>query len=103
MGLHDGASRRTRLLASSPLRVAAAAFLAWHDVDEEIEHIVFRESGAMSLRCRVRRLLSSACIQARIVSSVIKMSHPWAKKNRCCGDHFYLWIGFHDFLNACKG
>jgi hypothetical protein len=35
-------------------------------------------ADAMSERCSVRRLFSSACIQARIVNSVMKMSHPFA-------------------------
>ena len=33
---------------------------------------------AMSLRCKVRLLFSSAWIQARMVSSVMKMSQPFA-------------------------
>lgn len=33
---------------------------------------------AISDRCKVRRLFSSAWIHARIVSSVMKMSHPLA-------------------------
>lgn len=35
---------------------------------------------AISERCKVRRLFSSACIQARMVNSVMKMSHPLANK-----------------------
>lgn len=35
---------------------------------------------AMSLRCSVLRLFSSAWIHARIVSSVMKMSQPLAKR-----------------------
>lgn len=35
-------------------------------------------ADAMSERWRVRRLFSSACIQARIVSSVMKISQPFA-------------------------
>jgi hypothetical protein len=35
---------------------------------------------AISDLCNVLRLFSSACIQARIVSSVMKMSHPFAKR-----------------------
>jgi len=35
---------------------------------------------AMSDRCRVRRLFSSAWIQARMVSSVMKISQPLAKR-----------------------
>lgn len=37
-------------------------------------------AAAISDRCRVRRLLSSAWIHARIVSSVMKMSQPLAKR-----------------------
>lgn len=37
-------------------------------------------AAAMSDRWRVRRLLSSACIQARMVNSVMKMSHPLANR-----------------------
>jgi len=40
----------------------------------------FVNADAMSDRCRVRRLFSSAWIHARIVSSVMKMSHPFAKR-----------------------
>lgn len=40
----------------------------------------FAKAEAMSDLCSVLRLFSSACIQARIVSSVIKMSHPFAKR-----------------------
>ena len=39
----------------------------------------FASAQAMSDRCSVRRLFSSACIQARIVSSVMKISQPLAK------------------------
>lgn len=39
---------------------------------------LFARAEAISDRCRVRRLFSSACIQARIVSSVMKMSQPFA-------------------------
>lgn len=38
------------------------------------------KADAMSDRWSVRRLFSSACIQARMVSSVIKMSQPFANK-----------------------
>lgn len=37
-------------------------------------------AAAISDLCRVRRLLSSACIQARMVNSVMKMSQPLAKR-----------------------
>lgn len=37
-------------------------------------------ADAMSERWRVRRLFSSACIHARMVSSVIKMSQPLANR-----------------------
>jgi len=39
---------------------------------------LFANALAMSLRCSVLRLFSSACIQARMVSSVMKMSQPFA-------------------------
>ena len=39
---------------------------------------LFANADAISLRCSVRRLFSSACIHARIVSSVMKMSQPLA-------------------------
>lgn len=37
-------------------------------------------AAAMSDRCKVRRLLSSAWIHARMVSSVMKISHPFANR-----------------------
>ena len=40
----------------------------------------FASAEAISERCSVLRLFSSAWIQARIVSSVMKMSHPLANK-----------------------
>lgn len=40
----------------------------------------FAKADAMSERCRVRLLFSSAWIQARIDSSVMNMSHPLANK-----------------------
>lgn len=40
---------------------------------------LFANADAISERCSVRRLFSSAWIQARIVSSVIKISQPFAK------------------------
>lgn len=43
-------------------------------------------AAAMSDRWRVRRLLSSAWIQARIVSSVIKISQPLANKMGASAD-----------------
>ena len=41
---------------------------------------------AISERWRVRRLFSSACIQARIVSSVMKISHPFANSMGASAD-----------------
>ena len=41
---------------------------------------LLERAEAMSLRCSVRRLFSSAWIQARMVSSVMKMSQPLAKR-----------------------
>lgn len=38
------------------------------------------KAAAMSDRWRVRLLLSSACIHARMVNSVMKMSQPLAKR-----------------------
>jgi hypothetical protein len=40
----------------------------------------FESAAAISDRCRVRLLLSSAWIQARMVNSVMKMSQPLANK-----------------------
>lgn len=39
---------------------------------------LFVSADAMSERCNVRRLFSSACIQARIVNSVMNISQPFA-------------------------
>lgn len=41
---------------------------------------LFARADAMSDLCSVRRLFSSAWIHARIVSSVMKMSHPFANR-----------------------
>lgn len=40
----------------------------------------FASADAISDLCSVRRLFSSACIQARMVSSVMKMSQPLANR-----------------------
>lgn len=40
---------------------------------------LFASAAAMSLRCSVRLLFSSACIQARMVSSVMNVSQALAK------------------------
>lgn len=40
----------------------------------------FARAAAMSDRCKVRRLLSSACIQARMVNSVMNTSQPLANR-----------------------
>lgn len=40
----------------------------------------FASAEAMSERCKVLRLFSSAWIHARIVNSVMKMSQPFANK-----------------------
>lgn len=44
------------------------------------------KAAAMSDLCRVLRLLSSACIHARIVSSVMKTSQPLANKMGASAD-----------------
>lgn len=62
------------------------------------------KAAAMSLLCRVRLLLSSACIQARIVSSVMKMSQPLANSMGASAD-IILTSGsaFMTFLIRARG
>ena len=64
----------------------------------------FARADAMSDRCSVRRLFSSACIQARIVSSVMKMSHPLANRMGASAD-IILTSGsaFMTFLIRARG
>jgi hypothetical protein len=54
-------------------------------------------AAAMSLRCRVRRLFSSAWIQARMVSSVMKVSQALAKIIGASAEIL------HDLLDASEG
>ena len=64
----------------------------------------FDSAAAISDLCSVRRLLSSACIHARIVSSVIKISHPFAKSIGASAD-IILTSGsaFMTFLMRARG
>ena len=59
---------------------------------------------AMSERCRVRLLFSSAWIQARIVSSVMKMSHPFANRIGASADIIFTsGSAFMTFLIRANG
>jgi hypothetical protein len=103
LSLHRGGSCRTCLLSSSPLRVAATAFLARHNIDEKVEHVALRECGG-----DVTALQGAAFV----VFSMYPGTHcqlcdediaSFGEKNRCFGgDHLYFWVGFHDFLYARK-
>lgn len=64
----------------------------------------FASAEAMSDRCSVRRLFSSACIHARIVNSVIKMSHPFANRIGASADIIFTsGSAFITFLIRAKG
>ena len=59
---------------------------------------------AMSERCNVRRLFSSAWIHARIVSSVMKMSQPLAKSIGASADIIFTsGSAFMTFFIRAKG
>jgi hypothetical protein len=64
----------------------------------------FARAEAISDRCKVLRLFSSAWIQARIVSSVIKISQPFANRIGASAD-IILTSGsaFMTFLIRAKG
>jgi hypothetical protein len=64
----------------------------------------FASADAMSDLCRVRRLFSSAWIQARIVSSVMKMSHPFAKRIGASADIIFTsGSAFMTFFMRARG
>ena len=59
---------------------------------------------AMSDLWRVRLLFSSACIHARIVSSVMKMSHPLANRIGASAEIIFTsGSAFMTFLMRAKG
>lgn len=59
---------------------------------------------AMSERWSVRRLFSSACIHARIVSSVMNMSQPLAKRIGASADIIFTsGSAFMTFLMRANG
>ena len=103
LSLHWIRGSCTCLLASGPLRVAATAFLARHNIDEEVEHVTFRECGG-----DVTALQGATFV----VFSMYPGTHcqlgnedvaSFGEKDWCFGrDHFYFWIGLHDFLYARK-
>lgn len=64
----------------------------------------FASAEAMSDRCSVRRLFSSACIHARMVNSVIKMSHPLANNIGASADIIFTsGSAFITFLIRARG
>lgn len=61
-------------------------------------------ADAISERCRVRLLFSSACIQARIVNSVMKMSHPLANNIGASADIIFTsGSAFMTFFIRARG
>ncbi len=64
----------------------------------------FANADAISDRCNVRRLFSSAWIQARMVSSVIKMSQPLANRIGASADIIFTsGSAFITFLIRASG
>lgn len=62
------------------------------------------KAAAMSDRCRVRRLLSSAWIHALMVNSVMKMSQPFANKMGASADIIFTsGSAFITFFMRAKG
>ena len=104
LSLHGAGGSGTSLLPSSPLRVAAAAFLTWHDVDKKVKHVTFGKcSGYVTtLQCA-----------AFVVFSMYPGTHcqlgnedvaTFGEEDGCfCRDHLDFWIGFHDLLYAREG
>ena len=104
LGGYGGGSRSAGLLASGPLGVAATAFFARYNVDEEIKHVTFCQRS-----CDVATLQGAAFI----VLGMYPGTHcqlgdediaPLGKKDGCLGrDHLYFWIGLHDLFYAGQG
>ncbi|KAK5631736.1 hypothetical protein RRF57_007450 [Xylaria bambusicola] len=65
---------------------------------------LFARAEAISDLCRVRRLFSSAWIQARIVNSVIKISQPLANSMGASAEIIFTsGSAFMTFLILAKG
>ena len=64
----------------------------------------FARAEAISERCRVLLLFSSACIHARIVNSVMKMSQPLANSIGASADIIFTsGSAFMTFFILAKG